>query len=152
MTSSTPGALPPLPSPPGGLVIFSPTAWHWIVGVLRLLYAADQAQFAVLGPLVQSQEGIMSTLADLNTQLDAIKASETAEQASLATLGTALTTIITDLQALPPVGVLTQADLDAVVQKATDDATAAASNAATGAAQSTQAGAAVPPAPAPPSP
>lgn len=91
----------------------------------------------------------MSSLADLNEKLDSIKASESAEAASLATLGSALGTIITDLQNLPPVGVLTQADLDAVVQKATDDATAAAANAATGSSESAQADSAANPPAAP---
>ncbi|HXI34825.1 MAG TPA: hypothetical protein VNH63_12125 [Gemmatimonadales bacterium] len=92
-------------------------------------------------------EAIMATLDDLNAQLDAIRASDSAEADSLATLGTALTTIIADLQALPAANVLTQDQLDAVVQKATDAATAAAANVATAAAESAQAGGAVPPTP-----
>lgn len=89
----------------------------------------------------------MSTLADLTAQLDAISASESAEAAQLSTLGTALSTIITDLQNLPPAGVLTQADLDAAVQHATDIAASAATNVATASAEATQASGAVPPTP-----
>lgn len=127
--------LPSLPSfpvqPNPGYVLFAPAQWHWIGQALQVIYSA--------------LEVTMSTVDDLNAQLDAIKASESAEADSLASLGTALGTIISDLQNLPPVGVLTQDQLDAVVQKATDDATAAAQNAATGASQSAQATGAVPP-------
>ncbi len=132
--------LPEIPPQPAhtSFVLFglTPAQLDWIV---KSIYAA-------LNVIAQKEVTIMASLADLNAQLDAISASESAEAASLASLGTALGTIITDLQNLPPVGVLTQADLDAVVQKATDDATAAAANAATSSAESTQATGAVPPA------
>lgn len=89
----------------------------------------------------------MSTLADLTAQFNALAATNTAEAANLATLTTALTTIISDLQNLPPAGVLTQAELDAAVQSATDVASAAAANAAQVAADNAAATGAVPPAP-----
>lgn len=138
--------LPPVPEQPAhtGIVLFGPTPAQlsWIVNTIHHDLELIAAQ---LDTVIQKEAQIMATLADLNQQLDSITASESAEAASLATLGTALTTIITDLQNLPPVGVLTQADLDAVVQKATDDATAAAANAATGSSESAQATGAVPP-------
>lgn len=142
-----PPELPPLPDwPPSNLAIIGTHQWAALGETLAHLH---DEHVTLLGQFATGIGEVVATLADLNTQLDAIKASESAEAASLATLGAALGTIISDLQTLPPVGTLTQADFDAVVQKATDDATAAAANAATGAAQSTQAMGAVPTPPSP---
>ncbi len=85
--------LPPLPPPPsGGIIVFSPAAWRWLTGSVQLLYAASQAQFAVLGPLVNSMEGLMATVAELQAALDANTAATTAASA-------AITTEIAQLQA-----------------------------------------------------
>jgi hypothetical protein len=159
MTHKAAPILPPLP-PQRSLpmatawVIFSRQQFADLGHQFTDLAARQQSQYdaaeltlQLLGTFTSALEGIMSTLDDLNAQLDAIAASESAEAASLAALGAALTTIITDLQNLPPAGKLTQAELDAVVQKATDTATAAAANAATSAAESSQASGAVPPTP-----
>ena len=100
-----------------------------------LLYHSVRNQLII----TQNQEVLMATIAELQTQLDAIKASETAEATSLTALGTALTQIIALLQAEPSVP-------DAIVQKATDIAAAAAANTASAAAKASQASGAVPPA------
>ncbi len=119
-----------------------------VVAVIQALISLLVQVADIVPQLIIQKDGlIMSTLADLNAQLDAISASETAEAAQLTTMGTALTTIITDLHNLPPAGVLTQAELDAAVQHATDVAAAAAANVATTAAESAQATGAVPPTP-----
>jgi hypothetical protein len=146
VTHPSPAVLPKLPDwPASSVAIIGAHQWATLGSTLAQLHADHQT---MIGQFTTLMGALMSTLADLTAQLDAISASESAEAASLSALGTALGTIISDLQSLPPVGVLTQDQLDAVVQKATDDATAAATNAATGAAESTQAsGAATPPAP-----
>lgn len=147
--SNETGILPPLPRwPSGNLIIFGSRQWDVLGETLAQLHADHNVIISVIGQFANSLESvIMSTLADLNAQLDAISASEAAEAQTLASLGSALTTIITDLQNLPPVGVLTQAELDDVVQKATDAATASATNAAQAVSEASQASGAVPPTP-----
>lgn len=90
--------------------------------------------------ITHNQGVIMATVEQLKAQLDAIQATEVAEQAQLTTLGTALSEIIAMLQTSPEVP-------DAIVQQATDIATAALSNTSQAAALAAEAAGAVPPAP-----
>jgi hypothetical protein len=101
------------------------------------------AQIAVI---FKQGADMAKTLADLQAQLDAIRATETGEATALSSMGnalvatnTALDTIVTKLQNLPPAGVLTQEQLDAAVADATDIAARASANSSIAVDEATQA-------------
>lgn len=155
MTRSPPRLPPPL-SDLFTLLDYLAASADWQNATLLSLSLTQPAVAAQLTALFKQGASIMATnaftAADLEAKLAEIAAFESADTTALQTMGTALSTIVADLQALPPAGAITQAELDAAVQKATDVASVAAANAATIVAQSAQATAAVPaptPTPAP---
>jgi hypothetical protein len=113
--------------------------------VLQALSLSQPDVARQLTTLLQEGLATMANVDDLNAKLNEIAATEGADTTALQGMGTALTTIIAELAALPPAGVLTQEQLDAAVARATDVAHAAADNAATIVAQSAQATAAATP-------
>lgn len=118
--------LPPLPpAPSANLILFSTQQWTWLTGAITAMYAAHEADLAILAAFINSQEALMATVSDLTAKLDAIEAALTGPngvsvslenvKADVASLKALIESLKAQIVAGTPVS---QVQLDALVAKA----------------------------------
>lgn len=102
--------LPDLPAAPDGFfVIFSRAQWQWIGQAFQAIHAEHEAILEVLDTLITTEEGLMASVAELQTALDANTAATDAAAAAIMTEIAQLQDAINALStAAPP----TQAQID----------------------------------------